>query len=432
MTEATTTQFSTRYRWLILIILTLIYGISLVDRQIVSILVEPIKAELEVSDTQMGYLSGLVFALFYATLGLPIAKLADRSNRKTIIAISLAIFSGMTALCGTATSYLQLALFRMGVGIGEAGTSPPSHSIISDLFPPEKRSGAMAVFSLGVPIGILIGFTVGGYVAANYGWRSAFYVVGIPGIMLAVLSFLFLREPPRGMADGFSGETEKTDIRGVFVLMLRRKTALHLVLGAMITSFVSYGLGAWAAAFLIRSFNVDIAFAGLALGITLSTGGALGAFVGGVFSNILRKRDVRWPCWLICITTAIAIPLGMIAYTASNVYVALVFLCFPAAMGSLYFGPTIAMLHGVVPLSARATASAIMFLILNLAGLGFGPTAVGFVSDSLSLTLGQESLRYALLTIAFIQIWAILHFYMASRYLIADTEAVNSTARMFS
>ena len=420
---ATDQVYTNRYRWFALIVLTLIYVMNFLDRQIMSILADDIIKEFDLTDTQMGLLTGFVFAMFYATLGMPIAMWADRSNRRNIIALALAIFSGMTALCGTATSFAQMALYRVGVGIGEAGSSPPSHSIISDLFPPEKRSSAMAIFSLGVPIGILLGFSIGGYVAENYGWRNAFYIVGIPGIVLALITRFVLKEPPRGLSDAKAGqEATAPKLADVFKLLFRRKTAFHLIMGATVTSFVGYGAVSWSAIFMIRSYGVDLTFVGFALALLFGLSGLVGNFGGGMLSDALRKRDIRWPCWVICIFTAISMPFSVAGYLSGDVYWALTFLIGPSLIGSLYLGPSLAMLHGVVPLRARALSSAIMFFILNMLGLGFGPTAVGMLSDFLAADYGQESIRYALMIFGFLQVWAIVHFYLASRHLEADTE----------
>lgn len=278
---------SIAYRRYTLILLTTVYVANYVDRQIMAILLEPIKETFALSDTQLGFLSGISFAIFYATLGMPIAMWADRGNRRNIITLATTVFSIMTAACGLAQSFAALALTRIGVGCGEAGSSPPSHSIIADLYPREKRATAMATFALGVNIGILIGFLVGGWMNEYFGWRAAFMVVGIPGLVLAVLVRTTLREPERGHSDGRSAGTaaQPPSLSRAFAFMWRRRSLRHIVIGATLNSFVGYGAVAWVPAFMIRSFGMSTGDVGTALALIIGLG--IGPQMVGVVSDAL-------------------------------------------------------------------------------------------------------------------------------------------------
>jgi len=254
VTTPTTEIITPQYRRYAMLLLVLVFTSSHVDRQILAILLQPIKLELQLSDTQLGFLSGVAFAIFYATLGVPMAMWADRGNRRNLIALALATWSGMTAVCGMATNFWQLALARIGVGIGEAGSSPPSHSMIADMYPPAERAGAMGTFSLGINLGLMTGFLVGGWISQWYDWRAAFYVVGLPGLLLALVVRLTLREPPRGYAEGLRSSSHEAPSLGAIVrFMASTPTLRHLATGATLASFVGYGVVLWLPAFLMRS-----------------------------------------------------------------------------------------------------------------------------------------------------------------------------------
>jgi len=407
-----------------LALLTTVYVINYVDRQILSILLEPIKKAFALSDTQLGLLSGVAFALFYATLGMPIAMWADRGNRRHIITLATTVFSVMTAACGYAQSFTTLLLARIGVGCGEAGSSPPSHSIIADLYPPEKRATAMAIFALGVNIGILIGFLVGGWVNEFFGWRTAFLVVGAPGLLLAILVHFTLDEPERGHSDGRSAEAaeQPPSIWAAFAFMWRRRSLRHIVIGATLNSFVGYGAVAWVPAYLIRSYGMSTAEVGTALALIIGIAGGIGTFSGGYFADRLGQRDVRWNMWLVAACVSAGVPFSFAVFLAPSAAWALVAFIVPASVGSLFLGPSLAMVQGLVPVRMRTLASAILLFILNIIGLGIGPLAVGMVSDQLVPQFGQESLRYALLIVGFVNVWAAVHFFFAGRALRDDLD----------
>jgi predicted MFS family arabinose efflux permease len=419
---ATAAPISISRRRYTLALLTTVYVVNYVDRQILAILLEPIKHAFDLSDTQLGFLSGVAFAVFYATLGMPIAMWADRGNRRNIITLATTVFSVMTAACGFAQSFTMLMLSRIGVGCGEAGSSPPSHSIIADLYPPAKRATAMAVFALGVNIGILIGFLAGGWINQYFGWRMAFMVVGAPGLILAALVHFTLREPPRGHADGRSVATaaHPPSIWTAFAFMWHRRSLRHIVIGATLNSFVGYGAVAWIPAYLIRSYGMSTAEVGTALALIIGVAGGFGTFLGGYFADRLGRRDVRWNVWLIAACVGAGVPFAFAVFLAPTAAFALVAFIVPASVGSLFLGPSLAMVQGLVPLRMRTVASAILLFILNIIGLGVGPQMVGIVSDALVPRFGQESLRYALLIVGFVNVWAAAHFYFAGRTLRED------------
>ncbi|WP_421865475.1 spinster family MFS transporter [Parvibaculum sp.] len=317
-------KLSPGYRRYALMILVLGYTSSHVDRNIMGILLEPIKADLLLSDTQLGFLSGIAFAIFYATLGIPIALVADRGNRRNIIAWAIAIWSGMTALCGLAGNFWQLALARIGVGVGEAGSSPPSHSMIADMYGPNERASAMAVYSLGVYFGVMIGFLVGGWVAVWYGWRAAFFVVGLPGLLLALLVRFTLVEPERGGADGMAPEKAdaplniKTGLALVkegFHHLWHTAAARHVVCGVTITSFVGYGGVMWGPAFLIRTHGMSIGEVSTFLAIIVGVVGGLGAYIGGHMTDRLAQKDERWNTWVVAWAKVLVVPFIVAFYS---------------------------------------------------------------------------------------------------------------------
>ncbi len=413
---------SRAYRRYVLGVLTAVYVSNYVDRQILSILLEPIKHAFELSDTQLGFLSGISFAIFYATLGIPIAMWGDRGNRRSIVALATVIFSVMTAVCGLAGSFLQLALARIGVGIGEAGSSPPSHSILADLYRPHERATAMAIFALGVNIGILIGFLAGGWINEFFGWRAAFLVVGVPGLLLALLVRTTVREPPRGQSEGRGHEASgaPASLREAIRAFWRVRSLRHLAVGATLNSFVGYGAVAWVPAYLIRTFGMTTGDVGTALALIIGIVGGAGTFLGGYFADRLGRRDVRWNVWLVAICVGGATPFAFGVYLAPDATWALAAFLVPAAVGALYLGPSLAMVQGLVPLRMRTLASAVLLFIINIIGLGLGPQTIGILSDLLAPRYGQESLRYALLIVGLVNAWAAVHFALAGRTLGRD------------
>ena len=409
--------FSSGYKKYVLLILTGVYTFNFIDRQLLVILQESIKQELGLSDTQLGLLTGLVFALFYVTLGIPIARWADKSNRRNIVAASLAIWGFMTAISGLVTNYWQLALARLGVGIGEAGGSPPSHSIISDYFPPEKRATALSIYSMGIYIGILFGYTSGGWIDQNYGWRIAFYAIGIPGILLAILLYLTVKEPPKGYSDpGVLKTEEESSFLEVVKLLFSKKSFVFLSFACGMHTFSTYGVGNFFAPFLARVHEMPIAQIGLWMGLTSGIGGMIGTFGGGYLADALVSKDVRWYFWIAIIAGIISMPPSLVAYFSSSTVLVMVMYFFTSMLTAFYLAPCIAATHNLVDAKKRALASAIFFLILNIIGLGLGPVSIGLVSDLLSDRFGIESLRYAFCITFITGTVSLVLFFLAAKY----------------
>jgi MFS family permease len=418
------------YRNYALGLLVVVNVFNYLDRQILSILLEPIKRDLQLSDTALGFLTGIAFALFYTFAGIPIARWADRGMRCTIIAGGLAIWSGMTALTGLAQTFTQLTLARIGVGVGEAACSPPAHSLLSDYFPPERRGTALSIFSLGVPIGIMIGYLAGGWINQYFGWRLAFFVVGLPGLILALVLWLTLREPLRGHSEGLHASTPTTQTDSlwtVFHFIWALRSFRHLSLAAALHALYGYGVLAFMPAFMMRVHGMtNTAELGLWLGLIAGVFSGIGTFLGGVLGDrfATRKHDMRWYMWLPAWATLLSIPFTLLFYLWPEGRTALLLSIPGAILGPTYLGPTMAMTQGLVKLRMRATASAILLFILNLIGLGLGPQAVGVLSDLLAPTYGVQSIRYALLFVVVTgSVWSALHYFLAARTLREDLMA---------
>ena len=412
---------STKAAYYALGILTIVYSINFIDRQLLSILQESIKADLMLSDAQLGLLTGFAFAVFYTFAGLPIASLADRSNRRNIVAISLTIWSGMTAISGLAQNYWQLLAARVGVGIGEAGGSPPSHSMISDIFPPDKRASAIGFYSTGISIGILFGFLFGGWLNEFFGWRVAFFVVGIPGVLLALVLYLTVPEPIRGLAENRASTGDNPSMMTVFKVLLSRRSFLFMALGAAMTAVAGYSTANWVASFMIRTHQMPTGELGTWLALIIGVGGAIGVFGSGVIADKLGKTDKRWYMWVAVCASVISIPLQISTFWVDDPYTALMCMVIPSVLSNAYLGVTIASVHGMVGLKMRAVSSALLFFILNMIGLGMGPTTVGLVSDLLVDQHGVDSLRYAMMYIIPTAMFMSGVFYLvAARYIRDD------------
>jgi predicted MFS family arabinose efflux permease len=421
-------EFSVRYTRYALGLLVTVYVVNFVDRQILAILLEAIREDLGLSDTQLGLLSGIAFAALYSTLGIPIARWADRGVRRSIIALALFVWSAMTGLQGAARSFTWLMLARVGVGVGEAGCSPPAHSMLSDLFPPSRRATALAIYSLGIPIGSAIGYIAGGWIREIFGWRAAFVAVGLPGILLALLVRLTLREPTRGYWDAAEAARERPEsIREVARFLLQLPSFLHLAIAGALHAFYGYGAGAFNPAFLERVHGLSAAQVGTGLGLIAAGAGGLGTFLGGYLSDRLSRLDERWSMWLPGAATALGVPLVALFYLYPDPIGALVLATLPALVGGMYLGPTFAVTQSLVPARMRAQAAAVLLLILNLIGLGLGPSFVGALSDWLAPVHGEESIRYALLgTVMVGAAWSTVHYVLAARTLRADLRRKNA------
>ena len=388
---------SARYRYLCVGILALAYTFNFLDRQILSLLAEPVRRELHLSDTQIGLLTGFAFALFYTVCGLPIAWFADRSHRVRIIAAACTCWSLFSAASGLASSFVQLAVARMGVGIGEAGGTTPSYAVISDYFPAAERGRALALFSLGVPFGIAIGAALGGGVAAAYGWRAAFYAVGLPGVVIALLILTVVREPIRGIQDGAAGRVVAAPLGEVVRLFFANPVLIWTALATGLGAFAGYGSANWTPAFLMRHQHMTLGQLATYYSVCVGVAVGVGTWLSGYLADRLSRNNPRAYAMIPFWGSLVALPLAVLGYLAPTWQISLACLTVSAAFGILYLAPALAVVQNTVPPHARSTSAAILLLILNLIGLGGGPVVVGVLSDSFKPRFGADSLQAALL-----------------------------------
>ncbi|HET6630637.1 MAG TPA: MFS transporter [Woeseiaceae bacterium] len=383
----------------VLAILLFAYIFNFIDRQIVGILAVPIKAELQLSDVQLGLMGGLAFALFYTGLGIPIAWLADRKSRVSIIAVSLALWSGFTALCGFAQNFWQLFVARMGVGIGEAGGVAPSYALISDFFPPERRARALAIFSFGIPIGAALGIFFGGWIASNLDWRSAFVIVGLAGVVLVPLVKMGIREPVRGGYDSADGRASAD--APPFPVVAKRLAATPsfwlLSFGSASGSILGYGLIFWLPSFFSRSFGLELIEVSWFYGSIILVGGLAGTWLGGWLGDRVGKANPGAYALIPAVCFLIAAPAYAAGIFAPSLAVGFVLFLVPQALGLAWLGPILAAVQHIVPPNMRATASASFLFINNLLGIGFGTWFFGFMSDRMIATYGVDALQYSIL-----------------------------------
>jgi predicted MFS family arabinose efflux permease len=418
------------YRSYALALFLLVYIINFVDRQIFSILIEPIRLEIHLSDTQLGLLGGIAFAIFYTFAGIPIARWADVGVRKNIVALALVIWSVMTMFTSTAKGFGTLLIARVGVGIGEAGCSPPIHSLISDMYPEEERGTALSTYALGIPIGAAIGTLVGGWIGEYFGWRMAFLVVGLPGIIVAIVVFFTVREPPRGHSEPDHVQVQKdlVPLAETIRFLWGLRAFRHLSFAGALHAFVGYGVGLFIPAFFMRVHGFGLAETSTYL-FLIGLTGMIGTYLGGYLGDRMGKKDKRWYMGVPGIATIISVPFAVLFYTTGDPMLAIVLAIPGAILGPMYLGPTFAMTQTLVPPAMRSTASAILLFVLNLIGLGLGPVFAGFLSDTLKPEYGEESIRYSLLILAVAgNIWSAFHYYLASRTLREDLVAKEQLA----
>ncbi|GEA11315.1 MFS transporter [Alteromonas sp. KUL49] len=390
---------SRSYRNYVLFILTLVYAFNFIDRQIIGILSPFIKADLGLDDAQLGWLKGIYFALLYTIVGIPIAWLADRYSRVNIIAISLTLWSGFTAVSGLASNYVQLALARIGVGIGEAGGSPPSHSIISDLFPKEKRAGALAIYSLGIPFGIMLAFFASAFFlqGGSADWRIVMISVGLPGILLALLLKFTVREPERTQV--VKDETSNApSVKASLKQLLKVPTWWGMALGISFGSFGNYAISTWVIDYYVRAFaGLDITQLLVAFGIVNGTAYALGVWLGGVIADKWGKHNKKAYALLPAIALIIGVPAFYASLQVNDLWLSVGLMTFLLFTSGSYLGPSFAMAQTLAPVNVRAMSTALFFFVLNIIALGGGPTLTGIISEALVPSLGPvEALRTAL------------------------------------
>jgi MFS family permease len=430
---------SNAYRNYVVWLLFIIYVFNYVDRQILSIVLEPIKQEFGLQDWQLGMLSGLAFAAFYSTLGIPIARMADTRNRVNIITASIVVWSAFTVFCGMAKNFWHLLFARIGVGVGEAGCSPSAYSIISDYVEPKRRATALSIYSMGVYGGSALGFLVGGLVAHEYGWRAAFYTVGLPGLLVALILKLTVREPPRGFSDlGTAVIAEPPPFKQVMGNLWAKKSFRHLSVAAGLHAFVSYGLSSFYSPFFMRTHGMSLGDVGAWLAVVVALGGLSGTYLGGAWCDryFARTQDPRWYVWIPAITLVFVVPFGLIVYSLDNTTLALVLLTIYIALAAAYLGPSIASTHRLVGLRERALASAFLLLILNFIGLGLGPMFTGAMSDIfrehfISQGVNEkmalaDGLRWSIRVTLLMNLWSALHYFFAAKTLREDIKTGNT------
>ena len=402
------------YRNYVLFMLAVVAFFNYLDRMVLSMLVEPIKADLGFSDGQLGLLTGFAFALFYSTFGIPIARLADTRSRVTILSLCMALWSAMTAACGLAQNFLHMLLARVGVGVGEAGCVPSSHSLLTDYVPAEQRALALGIFQTGAAVGIMAGLIAAGWLADQYGWRVTFVLVGIPGVVLALAAKLTVRDPPRG---NFSDAPEpvRQPFRVAVASLLRRRTFIHITTAYSLGLFGVYGIGQWMPAFFVRVHEMTLTEVGWGVGITSGLGGAIGTFIGSVLAPRYIAKDRRWEVWWPAWAYVACIPSYAGAFLTGDPIVAFSLIFIAAAVAGTSIAPGMASVQSVAEPHQRATAVAMVMFCSAILGQGLGPTAIGFASDYLTPSIGNDGLRWALVMSLALFAWSWVHFMIAAR-----------------
>ena len=401
--------------------LMLVYAFNFIDRQILIVLQEPIKKEFGLSDFQLGIMTGPTFAIFYVFMGLPIARLADTRNRRNIVATALGFWSTMTVLTGFAQNFAHVLLARIGLGIGQAGGSPPSHSLLSDYFPPEQRSTAFSIYSTGIYLGIMISYLSAGLIEGAYGWRMAFIIIGLPGVIFALILRFTIKEPKRGFYE--VGEHPTVPLKEVLKHYISCKTMVYLSLAGSMAAFVSYSSSNFMPAYLSRVHHMSTAEIGVSLAIAIGFGGGSGMFLSGFIADKLGRKDIRWYLWMPALAGAIGYPLVFYVFLSDNSNTIIYVFFFAAFLSATHLGPSIAICHSLSKPAMRALVSAILFFTINIIGLGLGPMTTGAISDYLSASHGAHSVRYAIVIVHSIgSLTAITLFFLAGKNLAIDSK----------
>ena len=404
-------------RYYVLALLTVIYALNFLDRTIFNVLIEPIKKEFALSDTTMGLLAGFGFVLFYSVLGIPIARIADRFNRRNIVSIALAFWSAMTVFCGMAQSVAALALARIGVGIGESGGTPASQSIVADLFSKNERPRALGIYAIGTYLGVFLGYFIGGYINQYYGWRMAFYVAGLPGLALAAVLWLTVAEPKRGaMAETFKPEP----IGPTLAFLASQRTFITLLVGFCLTTYTNYATSAWIPPFLARVHHLSSAEIGTYAGTFKGLCGIAGTLLGGVVVAQISRRDDRWKLWAPAIMSGLAGPIFVVCMLTPSFRVMVWTLGLFSVFVGFHLGPIFAVAQTIAKTSMRALAAATVLLTATCFGQGVGPLAVGYLNDVLKAAYGAEAVRYSLMIAALATVLAALFFILAAQSIRAD------------
>jgi len=406
----------------VLFILVVVYTLNFIDRQIIGILAVPIKAELMLSDTQLGLMGGLAFALFYTGLGIPIAMLADRSSRTWIITIALVLWSAMTAVCGLAQNFWQIFLARLGVGVGEAGGVAPSYSLISDYFPPNQRARALSIFSFGIPIGGSLGIVAGGLIASTMDWRVAFFVVGAAGVLIAPIFRLTIKEPVRGRFDRESKVQSPAKFREILRTLMGKKSFWLMSVGASFSSMMGYALFFWLPSFFVRNYGITLLEASLFYGAIILVGGLAGIWMGGWAADRFGQRNRAVYAYVPAIAFVATVPLYVAGVLSTSLALTFLLMLIPTALGLVWLGPVIAAIQHLVKANMRATASAVFLFINNLIGIGAGTVVIGMLSDGLQGRYGNDALKYSILAGTSLYLVAAGLLLLAARWLPGDWE----------
>jgi len=416
---------SNGHRRYVLGLLVVVGIFAWMDRNVLAILLESIRQEFNFSDTQLGLLGGVAFGLFYATLGFPVAWLADKYNRRNLISVALALWSVMTALCGVTTGFVTLFLARVGVGIGEAGASPPSQSLISDYFPPSRRGFALGIFYLYVPLGFVAGFLAGGWLNEYFDWRTAFLLVGLPGVLLALIVRFTLKEPQRGLSEGIGDASATPTLWSTVQYFWSLHSLRHLPLAGALHGVGAFAAAVWLPSYFIRAYGLSSGEVGTWLALAYGVAGGVGVLSGGYLTDKLVKHtgDERWYPRSCALAILAATPFAVILYLANSLPIALLGLFVMTLFTHMFLGPVTAIMQGLAGLRRRAVVAAFYLFLVNLISTGVGPLFVGMASDYFSTRFGTDSLRYALLLMVLItSIWAAVHFLLATKTLLSDLE----------
>ena len=436
---------NTAYKSYVLALLVLAYIINTIDRGVLGVVTPLIRQDLDLSDTQLGLLGGTTFAIFYAFMGLPIARLADRWSRVNVLGIAVGLWSAATALCGAAVGFFSLFFPRIGVAVGEAGGTPASHSIISDLFSTRQRATALSIYAMAVPFGAAISYFGLGWFSEFYGWRNTFYLIGIPGVVIALLVKFTIKEPPRGYSDGPSASAKPAPppILDVFSFLIRKKSFMHMGLAAALHSVVWYTGRQWDREFLWRSHELGQGEAGTWLAI-ITILGTLGTFAGGYLADKLSrdKDDSRWLMWVPGIACAVMVPIQFFAYLHPNLSIVIPSFIAMVMLASMFFGPSFTVAQTLATVRMRAVSTSVLLFVQTLIGYGLGPLIVGAISDYLApslapaipvnpddLLVGNDSLRYAIVGVGFCNLWAAWHYMVGARTIredFAETAGANA------
>jgi MFS family permease len=418
----TWSMYTARQRWGFLAVLFLVSTSQFLDRSVISVLLEPIKQEFKVSDTMLGLLGGSCFALFYAAAGMPVARWADRGNRRTIITLALVVWSVMTLFCGFAQTFWQLALARVGVGVGESGGIPASQSLIADYFPPERRATAIAIFVGAVTAGNVLGLGVGGNIAATYGWRQAFLLAALPGLVLAFIVRLTLAEP-RLRAHGTDLSVHAESVGDAISRLRQKRSYVTALVGCVLYYLFVYGPVIFIPSFLLRVLHEPLARSSASFAVVAATATLFGTPIGGWLADRLSQRDVRWLSWLPALAFAVAGPVWMLAFSLNSMTMVMPCIFIATLVLAAGFPSVFSVIHSICGSTRRATAIAIVLFSASLLGGGFGPLASGALSDALSVHYGREGLRYALMAMTMLLPASGLMFYLCGRAMPCDVES---------